>query len=286
MSRREEYLESMLRDLGSVYYQTLRGEASEADVARAVERVRTHEATREPEAQHGSGFGPDGPAIASAPGPRAGRWRVIDVMATDVITVDKNMPYKQVARLLAENDLSAVPVVSGGGRVLGMVSEADVLRREERTFSRLSAGLPRRTHREREQAEALTAAQLMTAPAITIHPDAPLGAAARLMNAHHVRRLPVVSPSGELIGIVSRRDLMSVFLRPDAEIAAEIADDLARIPHAEAMRVAVSVADGEVVLSGEMPEAEMIGSAVKLAMDVDGVVAVASRLTVSLTAQP
>ena len=171
---------------------------------------------------------------------RAGRWRVIDVMATDVITADKNMPYKQVARLLADNDLSAVPVLSSGGRVLGVVSEADVLRREERSFSRLAAGLPRRTHREREQAEALTAAQLMTTPAITIHPDAPLGAAARLMNAHHVGRLPVVNPAGELIGIVSRRDLMSVFLRPDAEIAAEIADQLALMPEAETMRIAVS----------------------------------------------
>ncbi|HUZ51432.1 MAG TPA: CBS domain-containing protein [Streptosporangiaceae bacterium] len=210
-----------------------------------------------------------------------GRWRVIDVMATDVVTADKNMPYKQVARLLAENDLSAIPVLSGGGRVLGVVSEADVLRREERSFSRLGAGLPRRTHREREQAEALTASQLMTAPAITIHPDAPLGAAARLMNAHHVRRLPVVNPAGELIGIVSRRDLMSVFLRPDAEIAAEIADSLARMPGAEAMRIAVCIADGEVALTGELPHAGMIAAAIKVASDVDGVVAVSSRLTAS-----
>jgi CBS-domain-containing membrane protein len=212
---------------------------------------------------------------------RTGRWRVIDVMATDVITADKNMPYKQVARLLADNDLSSVPVLSGGGRVLGVVSEADVLRREERSFSRLGAGLPRRTHRERAQAEALTASELMTAPAITIHPDAPLGAAARLMNAHHVRRLPVVNPAGELIGIVSRRDLMSVFLRPDAEIAAEVAASLAAMPQARAIRVAVSVADGEVILTGEMPVAGMIATAIKVASDVDGVVAISSRLTAS-----
>jgi CBS domain-containing protein/nitrate reductase NapAB chaperone NapD len=218
-------------------------------------------------------------AIDGVVRPQAGRRRVIDVMATDVITADKNMPCKQVARLLAENDLSSVPVLSGGGRVLGVVSEADILRREERSFSRLGAGLPRRTHRERVQAAALTAAQLMTAPAITIHPDAPLGAAARLMNAHHVRRLPVVNPAGELIGIVSRRDLMSVFLRPDAEIAAEITDQLAQLPGAEMMRVAVSIADGEVVLIGELPNAAMIAAAIKVASDVDGVVAVSSSLT-------
>lgn len=210
-----------------------------------------------------------------------GRWRVADVMATDVTTVDKNMPYKQVARLLAENDLTSVPVVSGGRRVLGMVSEADVLRREERAFGRLSAGLPRRTHRERAQATALTAAGLMTSPAITIHPDAPLGAAARLMNAHHVRRLPVISPSGELIGVVSRQDLLRAFLRPDAEIGAEIADSLGRLGERGQMRVAVSVTDGEVVLTGEVASAAMTGHAVTIASAVEGVVAVSSKLTVA-----
>lgn len=268
MSRRDEYTQSMLRDLGSAYYQTLQGEASEADVARAVEAVRAHE--RATSAAHAGG--------ESAP---HGRWRVADVMAADVITVDKNMPYQQVVRLLAENELTAVPVVSGGRRVLGMVSEADVLRREERAFGRLSAGLPRRTHHEREQAAALTAAGLMTAPAITIHPDAPLGAAARLMNAHHVRRLPVVSPSGELLGVISRRDVLSVFLRPDADIAAEIADALGDLASGGPMRVAVSVAAAEVVLTGEVAHAAAVKAAIKIASEVDGVIAVTSKLTVA-----
>jgi len=209
----------------------------------------------------------------------AGRWRVIDVMETDVITVNRQMAYKQVARLLADNDLSSVPVVSGGGRVLGMVSEADVLRREERSFSRLTVGLPRRTHRERKQAVALTAAELMTRPAITIHPDAPLGAAARLMNANHVRRLPVVSRSGDLSGVVSLRDLVRVFLRADSEIAAEIAGALSGIPQARSARITISVADGEVVLTGEAATASVVAAAVTAATEVDGVVAVTSRLT-------
>jgi len=196
-------------------------------------------------------------------------------MKTDVITIERNMSCKRIARLLADNDLSAIPVVSGGGRVLGMVSEADVLRREERSFSRLGAGLALRTHRERKQAEALTAAELMTRPAITIHPDAPLGAAVRLMNAHHVRRLPVVTPHGDLIGIVSRQDVLRAFLRPDAEIA----DVLTAIPQAQSMRIAVSVTDGEVVLTGDAPAASLIAAAVRAASDVEGVVAVTSRLT-------
>lgn len=105
------------------------------------------------------------------------------------------------------------------------------------------------------------------------------------MNAHHVRRLPVVNPAGELLGIVSRQDLMSVFLRPDAEIAAEIVADLSRLRGAEAMRIAVSITDGEVVLTGELPDAGMVAAAIKVASEVDGVVAVASRLTVSQAVQ-
>ena len=93
-----------------------------------------------------------------------------------------------------------MPVVTDDGRVIGMVSEADVLRKQERDFPRFAAGLPRRTRRERARTRARCAAELMSSPAITIHPDAPLGAAAGLMNGHRVRRLPVVDLSGKLIG--------------------------------------------------------------------------------------
>ncbi|HVB41696.1 MAG TPA: CBS domain-containing protein [Streptosporangiaceae bacterium] len=263
MSRREEYLESMLRNLGSVYYQTLQGQATEAEVAEVVEAVRAHR---------------DQGAIGMPPRRQGkGKWRVADVMSADVITVDKNLPYKEVARLLAETGLTAVPVLSGGRRVLGMVSEADVLRKEERSFGRLSAGLPRRTRHERDQAEALTAAEMMTAPAVTIHPDAPLGAAARLMNGRHIRRLPVVGPAGEIIGMVSRRDLLSVFLRPDSEIAEEVAEALSEVIE-PAAGVTVSVAEGVVTLSGELPKADLIGTAVRVAGAVEGVVTVANGL--------
>jgi CBS domain-containing protein len=291
MSRREEYLESMLRDLGSVYYQTLHGRASASDVAKAVEIVRVHGDTSEPAGPDRAtpgGTGTQSADLASSePGhPVKGRWRIADVMSTGGPAATKNMPYKQVAQLLAAQDLTSVPVVSGGGRVLGMVSEADVLRREERAFSRLAAGLPRRSHRERAQAKALTAIELMSAPAITIHPDAPLGAAARLMNGHHIRRLPVVDSAGQLLGMVSRRDLLSVFLRPDAEIAAEVKAALASMLLADAQRITVRVTDGVVTLAGELPRAEMISGAVRVAADVDGAVAVSSRLTAEPTLEP
>jgi CBS domain-containing protein len=119
----------------------------------------------------------------------------------------------------------------------------------------------------------------MTSPAITIHLDASLSAAARLMNANHMRRLPVVNAAGDLIGIVSRRDLIKVFLRPDEEITAEVSDVLAQIMLDDAGQVMVSVLDGVVTLGGGLDDEDLIHVAVGLASGVDGVVAVVNRLT-------
>ncbi len=176
--------------------------------------------------------------------------------------------------------VSGVPVLTEDGRVAGMVSEADILRKGERAFRRLGTGLPRKTRRQRAQARARCAAELMTAPAITIHPDAPVGAAARLMNGHRIRRLPVVDPSGKLIGMVSRRDLLSVFLRPDEEIAAEVYGLLTGILLAEPDGVQVTVRDGVVFLSGRLARPNLIPVAERLASGVDGVVEVICKLTI------
>ena len=116
----------------------------------------------------------------------------------------------------------------------------------------------------------------MTSPVITIHPDATLSAAAKLMNAHRMRRLPVVNAAGDLIGIVSRRDLMKVFLRPDEEITAEVSDVLAQILLDDAGQLTVSVLDGVVTLGGGLDDEDLISVAVGLASGVDGVVAVSS----------
>jgi CBS domain containing-hemolysin-like protein len=134
MTRREAHFDAMLRHLGAMYYQTVRGSATAADMARALESA---------EAENGHG-----PEPASRPG-RTGRWRVRDVMTTDVVTVDKGASCKQVARIMAGQEVNAVPVLTKNGHVAGIVSEADVLRKEERNFRRLGTGLPRRTRRER-----------------------------------------------------------------------------------------------------------------------------------------
>ena len=277
MSRRDAYFDAMLRHLGASYYQTLRGEASAAEVARAVEAVSQFQARGDRAAQAGQG-GTGGAAEMGAGRRQRGRWRVRDVMTTEVATADRNMPYKQAAKLMTDQRVTAIPVVAKGGRVVGMVSEADLLRKVEPRL-RGSAGLSGRARRDRAKAGARTAGELMTSPAITIHPDASLSAAARLMNGHHIRRLPVVNDAGDLIGIVSRRDLMKVFLRPDEEIAAEVNDVLGQILLADAGPVVVAVLDGVVTLDGALDEGDLIRVVAGLASEVAGVVAVVNRLT-------
>lgn len=283
MNRRDAYLDAMLRHLGASYYQTLRGEASAAEVARAVEAVAEFQARGD----RGTGASHAGTGGAPEMGGgrrRRGRWRVHDVMTTDVATAGRNLPYKQAAKLMSEQRVTAIPVVTASGRVVGMVSEADLLRKVERQ-PHGGTGLSGRARRDQAKAGARTAGELMTSPAITIHPDASLSAAARLMNAHHIRRLPVVNTAGELIGIVSRRDLMKVFLRPDEEIAAEVSDVLGQILLADAGPVVVSVLDGVVTLDGALDDEDLIHVVVGLAAEVAGVVTVVSRLTHAETRQ-
>jgi CBS domain-containing protein len=266
VGRSEAHFDAMLRHLGAVYYQELQEEAAAAEVAQAVNAVTGLPARRDRGTEAGQGLR------------HRGRWRVRDVMTADVVTADRNMTYKQAAKLLTGQRVNAIPVVAKGGRVLGMVSEADVLRKAERRPWRRS-GLAGRARRDQAKAKARTAGQLMTSPPITIHPDAPLSAAARLMNAHHIRRLPVVNAAGDLVGIVSRRDLMKVFLRPDQDITTEVSRVLAQILPEYAGQVTVGVSDGVVTLDGALGDQDLIPVAVGLASGVDGVVAVVNRLT-------
>ncbi len=220
MNRKDAHLDAMLRHLGAAYYDSLQGRAAPADVARALDSVAGRLGEESPGHPAAASSSAAGHHVSGAKHHQPhGRWhsRVRDVMTTTVVTVDRITPYKEIARLLAEHRISGMPVLTMGRHVTGVVSEADLLAARDR-----NAGAGERWPRwltGRRQHQAFVASQLMTSPAITIHTDATLAAAARLMNVHHLRRLPVVDPDGTLIGIVSRRDLLSVFLRPDAEIA-------------------------------------------------------------------
>jgi CBS-domain-containing membrane protein len=276
MSRNDAHLDAMLRHLGAAYYDSLQGRAAQADVTRAVDSVAS---------QLGEEFpGHTTAAKAAAAGQHApgsrhhhGRWhsRVRDVMTTSVVTVDRITPYKEIARLLTEHRISGVPVLTMGRHVAGVVSEGDLLAGRARHTGGRWHWLTRR-----KEHQGLVASQLMTAPAITIHPDAALTTAAGLMNAHHLRRLPVVDPGGKLLGIVSRRDLLSVFLRPDAEITHQAREILTEVLPGGPTGVEVAVHNGVVILTGEPAlgaDSDLVQVVVRLIRDVDGVVDVIDK---------
>ena len=148
-------------------------------------------------------------------------WNVASVMTTDVVTIAPGSVYKEVVERLRERRVSAAPVVDAERHVIGVVSEADLLLKEERPDG-APGGPLLHPHGDAAKAEARNAAALMTAPAVTVTPQTTLTEAARLMHRRHVKRLPVVDDEGRLVGIVSRADLLHLFLRSDESIAREV----------------------------------------------------------------
>jgi CBS-domain-containing membrane protein len=203
-------------------------------------------------------------------------------MTHDVVTVDEHAPFKDVATLIIERRVSAVPVLDGEGRVLGIVSEADLLLKEEFPEGSASRRLfqGRRQRIDRAKAAGDTAAELMTAPAVTVGPDASVAEAARLLYRHGIKRLPAVDPAGPLLGIVSRADLLKVFLRSDADIAAEVRQEVLMLAMwMDPDTVVVDVRDGVVTLTGQLERRSLIPITVSLVRGLDGVVDVVDQLT-------
>lgn len=193
-------------------------------------------------------------------------YTVSDVMTHTVIAVGRDAPFKEIVELIDQWKVSALPVLAGEGRVIGVVSEADLLTKEE--FRDTDEG----DLKSRAKAGGLTAGELMTTPAVTVHADAALTEAARIMARQHVKRLPVVDSVGLLQGVVSRSDLLKVFLRTDEEIAEEVRDGvLAQLP-AGADGLTVSVADGVVTLGGALPDRALVPVVARAVRAVEGVV--------------
>ncbi len=203
---------------------------------------------------------------------------VKDVMSTHVIAARQSATYKEMAAMLHEQRVSAFPVIDDDNRVIGVVSEADLLTKEalEGTAPRT---LPSRQERLRKQANALTAADLMTSPPVTIGPDEPVTRAARLMFDKRIKRLPVISGNGRLIGILTRSDVLSVYTRPDAEIQRQVTKDLILGTfQCDPDRFTVTVKDGIVTIEGT-PETTRVGLDIISAIrHTESVVAVRDRL--------
>ncbi|WP_328918254.1 CBS domain-containing protein [Streptomyces jietaisiensis] len=206
---------------------------------------------------------------------------VAELMSREVISARREMPFKDVVRLLADNDVTAVPVVDDLHRPVGVVSEADPLRKSaDQADPSGRLPLPDLDALERSKAEAFRAEELMSAPAVCARPDWTVVEAARLMEAQGVKRLPVVDETDRLLGIVSRGDLLRIFLRRDEAIREEITTDvLRRTLGLTPSDVTVEVRQGRVDLSGTVEFKSLIPVAERLCRSVDGVVSVTHHLT-------
>jgi len=205
---------------------------------------------------------------------------VKDVMTSRVIWVKKAASFREIASALREHKVSAFPVVDAVGKVIGVVSEADLLTKEALYGEEPGVIEGILHHRDQEKARGVTAGELMTAPPITIRPDDSVQSAARLMYTRKVKRLPVVDASNHLVGIVSRSDLLAVFDRTDAEIRKEILTELlAKEFTVNPDDYTVTVKGGIVTVKGKPETGEVGRELVGRIRHVQGVVAVRDRLT-------
>jgi CBS-domain-containing membrane protein len=208
-------------------------------------------------------------------------WQVGDVMTTDVATVDESTPYRKIVDVMTARHVSAVPVVDDFRRVLGVISEADLLHKVELVGKPHEPWLfeRRRRHAARIKADANVARELMTAPAITTMGHTTLVEAARIMDRDGVKRLPVIDDLGRLIGIVSRGDLLKVHLRHDDDIRHDVATEVIhRILGVSDDAVAVTVTDGVVTLVGRLDRRSSAELAAHLGAQVSGVVEVVDEI--------
>ncbi|MFD4560124.1 CBS domain-containing protein [Streptomyces sp. NPDC058469] len=213
--------------------------------------------------------------------------KVGSVMTTEVVRASYGTPFKEVARLLGEHRISGMPVVDEDDQVIGVISETDLMAHQTEAPDPYEpkkrfrfADLTRGARLRAAKATARTAGRLMTAPPVTVYADDTIVEAARTMAQHRVERLPVLDEEQRLVGIVTRRDVLQVFLRPDAEIRDEVVQEvLVRALWLAPSTIDVSVVEGVVTLSGPMERKSETEIAVSMARQIDGVVAVVDTLS-------
>ena len=205
---------------------------------------------------------------------------VSDVMTRKVVAVRRDARLKEIVQNMGRWKVSALPVLQGDGRVIGVVSEADLLPKEEFHDRDLTLYEQRQRLSDIAKAGAETAEEVMSTPAITVHPDVTLAQAARIMAVRHVKRLPVVDDEGILTGIVSRGDLLKVFLRSDDDIEEEVRRTVVSyLFPALSHTIHVNVHEGVVTLRGKVQDTSLVSVAARLVRAVEGVVGVEPRLT-------
>ncbi len=208
------------------------------------------------------------------------KTKVKDVMTTPVVAVRPTASFKELAATLRRHRISALPVVDEDTKVIGIVSEADMLAKEALYGDHGGVMAGRLPHREQQKADGVTAGDLMTRQTVTVAPEDTVEQAARLMYHLRVKRLPVIDPDGHLVGIVSRADMLAVYERSDEQIRAEITNDVIRRELLiDPALFTVTVTNGLVTLRGS-PETAALGRAlVEKVRHVLGVVALHDELT-------
>jgi CBS domain-containing protein len=207
---------------------------------------------------------------------------VQDVMTRDVVVAHEPTPFHELVELLSRHRINALPVVDDARHVLGIVCDSDLVLKEVQALKgRLEPGeLTTRQRMERAKAAGITAREVMTAPVVTVYPEELVADAARRLHAWKLDQLPVVDRAGVLIGIISRADVLKVFLRSDQKIRFELLDDIAgRLLRLPADAVQVEVVGGVVTLAGHLERRSRVVALTELAGLVDGVVAVRNQFT-------
>ncbi|GAA1033630.1 CBS domain-containing protein [Virgisporangium ochraceum] len=206
---------------------------------------------------------------------------VADVMTHGAVSATADMPYRDLVDLIETRSVNAVPVVDRFNRVVGVVSASDLLHKIE-----FAGGVdpPRifessRHRRDRRKSTGTVAAELMSAPAVTVMRTTPIADAARLMEETGVRRLPVIDIAGRLIGMVTNRDLLKVFLRPDDAIKRHVVDLFSTVDGGSSSVLSVDVTDGAVTLTGEVDRRTVAEGLTGGVEAIDGVVSVANAVT-------
>ncbi|MGZ5289845.1 MAG: CBS domain-containing protein [Actinomycetota bacterium] len=204
---------------------------------------------------------------------------VREVMTRTVVTAPEEAPFKELVQVMREYRVSALPIVDADGSIVGVVSEADLLLKEAPDILTPHVFEGKVHREERRKAEGKVARDLMTRPAITIGPDAPVTEAAKMMHERHVKRLPVVDELGRIAGVVSRVDLLADYLRDDAEILEDVRTILYRELLIEEHAVTATVDQGVVRLEGQLERRTMVPSIWDRVRSVEGVVGIDERLS-------
>lgn len=216
-----------------------------------------------------------------------------DVMVSPVITVGLTATVRDVARTLLDKRISAVPVVDGKGKVAGIVTEGDLLHRAEAGTERRYTWWLRAFLSESAfaadyiKSHAVKVADIMTREVVTAAPDTPLHEIAALLEKRQIKRVPIVDPQGDLVGIVSRANLLQAIASarpklevtlPDAAIRRKILNILKEQSWTHASGLNVTVVNGVVDLWGAVDSAEE-RKALHIAVEsVPGVAMVQDRL--------